>query len=371
MNSILYTSLMAIIWFFNLFNNTGLGATYHTTEIARWIVYGMVIAVMLVRYKKVGKFRINRRYFYTFGLFALFFVTVVFFHGYGMSSLNYLWAYLLIFLIGKVSVEEKTMRLTSLCFGFLGGFVLVVYNYGNILAGWNSNTIGMLGFNSFLVFLIPYFKTDKTRDKIFLTAVATGYSFLIYPTDSRSCILFATVGILFALSIIPEVMLTGERNIIFWLLVPLSISIIVVLVSPTAIAYQLNLWSLEYFQKPFFNGRDHIWQYGFQSLSQHMITGTGNLNGGYWHNSAITCLTAFGVIGFCLWIHSLKAILIQGMNYKQDSIVIGSMVAFLLIYIQQSVELGLLALNPNLMPYMMLGILIGRIKYLNEKRVDS
>ena len=52
MNSILYTTIMVILWIVNLFNGTGLGEAYQTTERARVIIYIIFVIIVLVNYKK-------------------------------------------------------------------------------------------------------------------------------------------------------------------------------------------------------------------------------------------------------------------------------------------------------------------------------
>ena len=53
--------------------------------------------------------------------------------------------------------------------------------------------------------------------------------------------------------------------------------------------------------------------------------------------------------------------------YVKDVCVIGCITAFMVIYWQQSVELGFFAPNPNLLPYAMLGSLLGRINALRSR----
>jgi hypothetical protein len=54
----------------------------------------------------------------------------------------------------------------------------------------------------------------------------------------------------------------------------------------------------------------------------------------------------------------------------KDYIIEGCIVAFLVLYVQQSVELGLFAPNPNLIPYIMLGMMLGRIGYLKNQGLE-
>ena len=52
---------------------------------------------------------------------------------------------------------------------------------------------------------------------------------------------------------------------------------------------------------------------------------------------------------------------------EYDVVIIGSMAAFGIIYCHQSVELGIFAVNPSLLPYVILGILLGRVNYVKER----
>ena len=120
------------------------------------------------------------------------------------------------------------------------------------------------------------------------------------------------------------------------------------------------------FGKSMFNGRDTTWLEGFQQMKEHPLFGTGYIDSGIWHNSAIACLTAYGVIGYVLWLRLFHMILGDAAPYTDDVCVIGSMSAFIVIFWQQSVELGFFAPNPNLLPYAVLGILLGRMKTVSD-----
>ena len=73
-----------------------------------------------------------------------------------------------------------------------------------------------------------------------------------------------------------------------------------------------------------------------------------------------------------MWVKFLHKILASAKGFLKDSYVFGSAIAFCLILIQQSFELGLFAPNPNMIPYLILGILMGRIHYLKSgERVNE
>ena len=127
------------------------------------------------------------------------------------------------------------------------------------------------------------------------------------------------------------------------------------------------MWSYSKFQKPIFNGRDNLWKRGFELLWENPIMGTGDFNRDSWHNSAVTCLVATGVVGFILWIQSLKKIIEPAMQHLDDYIVMGSLVSFFVLYAQQAVELGFISENPTLIGYILLGVMLGRVRYLQGR----
>lgn len=367
MSSIIYTFFMVVLWIVNLFNGTGLGNTYHITEYAKIIVCGLAVLLLILNYKKRNGLLIETKEFLVYIFLFVFFGISSYIHGYGLTCLNYLWVYFVSYLVGQLAINDKCIKYTSACYGILGVFVLCIYNYGSFLSGWNPNSIAMIGLHSFLVCLIPYYKNRKTKDRLVLIVIAIVYALLIYPTGSRSSIIFAFVAIGFSLIGFPE-KLTVSNNFLMWLwlFLPLVIALSAIFISHTSIVNELNIWSLEKFQKPIFNGRDTSWEAGLQNLLKSPFWGTGYINGGYYHNSAITCLAAFGIGGFVLWINSFYSILHKGRKWIADYIVVGSVISFLALYAQQSLELGLFSEEPTLFPYVILGILLGRIRYLKR-----
>ena len=368
MKSIVYVCLMVLVWVVNLFNGTGLGAAYQTTETARTIVYVLSAIVLLVQYKRNGDVFIDKKVFGTFGAMFLLFVVVSYLTGNGWESLNYLWAYLIVFLVGSKTVDETAVKWTGICYAVLGAAILVIYNFGTTLKGWNANSIGIIGLHSFLVFIIAFSKENTKKEKAILVIVTLIFSYLIFPTGSRSGTLFSILTAAFALSILPRRLILGtDKKILTCLFLPLVIAIVVVLISFTPLFEILDVWSLQQTQKHIFSGREIIWQDGLKMLFQHLFFGTGKIYSGYWHNSAIACLTAFGVVGYALWISGFFIILKKARKWITDPVVSGAMISFLALYIQQAVELGIFAPNPNLLPYVILGVLLGRIKLLSAQ----
>ncbi len=371
MYAIFYTMGMVVLWLINLFNGTGLGMAYQTTERAMLIATLVALCCLAFRTMQDGDILIKPRYFYILLLTVLSFVSSVLINGRSLQSLEGFWVYLLVYILSFTRPNIQALRYTAIAYGAMGLLVLVVYNYTDILSGWNGNSIGMIGFFSFVVFTIPFFGMQGWRSFVLLPAVGVAYMILIQPTDSRSCILFVVITLVLVLRLIPvKKLLKSKIGLFIILLVPLGVSIFVCLVSMFADVSGLMEWSQETFGKELFSGRDAMWISAYSGIFKQPILGQGSLKiGSYWHNSAVACLSTFGIAGFFLWIKMYHEILKEGRRYLEDTSVAGATVAFLLLYCQQSVELGIIAESPSLIPYVILGILLGRVNYLKQREL--
>ena len=140
---------MIVLWILNLFNGTGLGMVYQTTEKTRSLIYIAVILIILMKCREHHLW-VDKQDFIIFGGMAFIFIAVSMLKGNGAMGLHYLTAFLLIYCLSKLNVCEKTVKLTGLVYVVMGLGVLYIYNYGSILSGWNGNTIRMTGLYSFL-----------------------------------------------------------------------------------------------------------------------------------------------------------------------------------------------------------------------------
>lgn len=369
MNSYLYTVLMLGVWLLNLTFNTELGVSYHTTEIAQLAAVGIALYYFFRQAARDQALLAPRRYFNVFAPLAAVFLLSCWFAGNIGEAVDYLWAYLIVYSLANISVSKKTMRLVGNCFAVLGAAILAIFCFGSELDGWNANSIAMIGLFSFLIFLIPYFGVVDRKSKILLSAAGVVFAFMLNETGSRSCIVVIFAALLISFRVIPSKKLLRSRKALFAvLLVPLAVAIFVVVISQTALGNELNNWSLSRFGKPIFNGRDQIWLDGFRRLMENFFFGRGVFNSGYWHNCAIGCLTTVGAVGYFLWLGGFHLLLCEARKYSRDVGIAGCMVAFLALYCQQSFELGLLSPNPNMLPYVILGMMLGRVRYLREQR---
>lgn len=372
MNTVIYTGILSLLWVINLFNGTGLDSVYHVTTYAKYIIIGSFFLSVLREKRKNTALYIEKSTFFSFiGMIVIFLYSSEI-HGNSIQAINYLWIFVIVYLLSLMEISESVLFFTGLIYGGAGFFILYIYNYGTILAGWNENSIAMIGMHSFLIFSIFYFKKGIIKNKIGLIIATIVFAILIQPTDSRSGILFLILGAMFALEFLPRNMIYGKQSrIMIVLMVPLIIALIVVAISSGEYMEILNIWSYEQFQKPIFNGRDELWNNGFDELFNHFFIGTGNLSTANWHNSAITCLVAYGSIGYILWVCVLKKIIEKALPYIQDSLIQGCIIAFCVLYLQQSVELGFISENPSMLPYIILGLMLGRVNYLYKYGVKE
>lgn len=369
MYSIFYTGCMVLVWVITLLNGTGIGMAYQTTEYAKILILVLTVLVLMGKTLKDRGLFVPKSYLYWGGLLLVVFTVVPLFYGKGNTGLNYLWAFLVTFLVSLLRPTKHALRLTGFAYGALGLMILWLFQYTEILKGWNANSIAMIGLFSFMVFVIPYYGMRDKTSMLMLPSVGLVYALLIWPTESRSCIFSILFGLLFVFRIIrADKLLSSRKAIVIVLFAQLFVAIFASLLSIFADMEILTAWSLETFNKTLFSGRDMTWRQGFKDFSEYFFFGNGDIITGYWHNSTMTCISAFGYVGFLLWVRFLYLILREGCGYTKDTCVCGSLLAFLVIYCQQSFELGLFAEDPNLIPYVILGILLGRIKLKSFNR---
>lgn len=361
------TGIVSLFWVLSLVSGTGLDSIYHVTDRARIILLVLTIAVALLENRHLGGLTVSRRDLFTFGGMIVVFTASSVLHGEGTQSFDYLYSYLVVYLISKLKLNESDFKRIGLCIGVAGLAVLFIYDEMTILSGWNENSIAMIGFFSYLIFIISHFNAESRKNKIQIVITALIVSYFLGLTNSRSCILFIAVAIVFALKLVDRSFFLRKDASRILLFVPLLITIPVASISSTSLVNRLDLWSMSHYKKPFFNGRDVTWAYGFRLLLENLLLGNGKLTENYWHNSALFVLTTYGVLGYSFWIGTFDVLLGKARDYLKDYSVQGCFVCFLIIYVQQSVELGLVSTTPDLIPYIMLGMMLGRIRFLKSE----
>lgn len=366
MSVIIFTIFTNLMWLVSMAQGSGLGEQLQVTQRTQMLLLALAVGLILIKLKSC---KIKPASILLGGGLCVLFLLIPFALYGATTGIGYLYVFLLLFVLSQVKLTEKHIRLTALSYGVLGITFLLFYNYTPILSGWNTNSVAMLGFFSYAMFYVGFMNVKLRRAKVAVLVVALFYMYLLEVTDSRSGLLFVALSVFFILNLFKSSKLYQNGKIsAFLLLLPLMIAGTVVLISQSPMYAQLNNWSMKTFDKPIFNGRENLWEYGFRTLWDSPLFGSGEINNG-WHNSAITCLTAFGILGYLLWIVVFKRLLDKSKPYLSDVYVSEAITAFFLIYLQQSVELGLISTAPSFIPYVILGVILGRIRYLNSTDV--
>lgn len=301
----------------------------------------------------------------TFGL-ALFFVIIPYFFFGSSQGFEYLSAFFVVFILSQAEITHKVVRMSALIYAALGLFILHTYKNGTALKGWNDNAIAMTGLFSFVYFSIFLVAIRNQISFWIFNAVSVVYLYYLFSTDCRSGMAFSIIAIVGIIFTQRTKSILSQRWInIIMLNVPLIIAAIVVILTQSETFKELNTWSIKEFNKPIFNGRDDLWKALFDQWPQLIIVGTAKFKANY-HNSAVAAISVFGLIAYILWISYFATCMHRFRQYLYDKIVFGCMLAFLIIFMQQSFDLGFIGPTPNYIPYTILGIGLGRIRTLND-----
>lgn len=364
MKKYLKAALVGIIFLFALINGSGWGMVYKT-EYLMYMIMALISIMLVLRSIRVGAqigkkkiapvlllgtyafviSSLNGRYDHAMGLMMPFTMTVFFAH----ISIN--------------NTEAKYIGLVTLG-ASLG--LLILYTQTNIFSGWNDNTVAMLAFFGYACFMGVRAYTSKRKGIVILFSLL--FLFLMLQTDSRTssiCAVLLAVAAIF--QSFTERICISKRWQFALVHFALIVAIIISLIGITPLKSSLDIWSYQYLKKPFFNGRDELARRGFAELVNSVFLGVGYFLRINWHNWAITILTSYGIIGYFSWVTIIKQIIDTGSKYTKDGIVLGLLASVLMVFVQQATELGLIgASNSNPIPYMMFGMILGRIKYLRK-----
>lgn len=344
---------------------SGIGQAYHLTELSMYAVLSLFVLLPLLKVVTSGF--ANKREFYLTIAMALVFVGWPLIKGSRLQGLEYAWLLLLPYVVGQLKLCEDDIRAVGLTCGAFGFVVVAARLWFGVFDGWNENNIAMAGFLGCAVFMAAPWRgwTAKLLQKILLIAM----TLMMLALDSRSCTIGFLVLTAFSFGLIPKgVFLKKDWLRRVCLVLPMLIALGTVLFQNSQVFVTLNGYSMEYFGKPIFNGRNDIWEHGFTQLMKMPLLGSGYINSGYWHNCAITVLTAFGIVGYGLWILYFEIIMWDATKFKEDKCLQCCVYAFLIIMFQQSFELGLVSTAGSMLPYLIIGIMLARMRYLRHRK---
>lgn len=351
--------VVTALWFFGLGVGSGIGMQLHLYECLNMITVVLFI-LYLIKQKKI---EINMLVVICYVVIFSLYTYLI----YGSTILEYAWLYLLSFLIGKQNVSSHVLNIIGLIYGALGLFILIIARTTSVFSGWDGNGISMISFFSYTLFVATRFDNKRKKSLLYLGIYSIVYFVLLNVFGSRSSILFSLILLLGGFNLIPlkKIMRTKFLRLLL-LFLPWIVAIVTVHIRNMEFVAQLNAWSLMESGKPIFNGRDSIWAYGFEVAREHIIWGTGNLAGN-WHNSALTCLIGTGIVGYCVWLFGINKVFKNSQKYWEDAYTFGLAAAFMIIWLQQSVELGLIQVRGQIVPFVVLGLMCARANTLRRK----
>lgn len=361
---VLLAALSAAISLLSLLAGSGIGKAYDLYPITSMVVSVIFLLFVVGRTLSDGYVR-RRELFLTLALVAVIVVWPAV-CGNKLQGAQYGWLLALPYVIGLIPLSQKDIRTICLSCGMVGLAVVASRVFLNVFGNWNRNDIAMAGFFGCAVCSVAPWETwgQKIFHKILLMVMAV----LILQLDSRSCLIGTLVLALFSLGILKKGIFSRKRWLRWVVLfTPIAVVIITVLFQNSQIFDSINAWSTQYFSKPVFNGRNLIWEEGLRLVKETPWLGKGYINNGYWHNCALSALTAFGIVGYYVWVAYFENIMVDTMRFQRDTCLQYSIVAFLTIMVQQSFELGLISTTGSMLPYLILGIMLGRMRYLKKQ----
>lgn len=354
---------LVLCWILSLVNTSGWGMMMATPEKTNQLILALAALSLFRRSKTV----IRLDPLLIFGLIATLVAIPIYLTG-EWEGLDYFCALILVYVISRYKITASVIKPVCLAYAAGGLIILWIYLNGDILSGWNDNSISMVGLFSYLFFTI-FLLLQNSRPKFIAWNIVTViYLSYLYATNCRSGMVFSALAVACIIFRSRARKLLTHKFVDFLIInMPLIIAGIVIWIASTDYFQELNLWSLRNYNKLIFNGRDELWQYSFDLLAKSDYLGTGKFLINY-HNSGVAAISVFGILGYLCWMCYFVSLLWQLRRYMRDPIVFGATLCFCLIFLQQSVDLGFIFSTSNLIPYVALGVACGRVNTITCRR---
>lgn len=362
----IYIIISILFAIFSLVNVSGYGQAIGSNQLLVYFLLSIFVFILMFVQKKKEKVLSSSDF--SFILFiTLFFELSSYLQGFGGSGIGFLSFFLCVYLFSMIEQNGFNLFLCSLIYFGFGFGILFIMNFTTLLSGWNPNSISIICLQSFLIFFAA-FKRENIYQVLLYAFAILSFSYFLWSMNCRSamlCVIAAAIADILTYN--KTTWLKSKPLIVILLIMPLITALITVFLSSSSVFEVLNEWTMSTFEKSIFNGRDHIWGRGFEMLMKSPFYGHGEIYSGYWHNSAVACLFSYGIIGYILYVVALTKLLFSGFDFMYDSIIRRSTVAFLILNFQQSFENTLFVIGGIYLPYVLLGILIGRVNFLRKE----
>lgn len=365
MASLINISIIIIISILALVNGSGLGEQLNTSTIMNVaIVCISVILLILGKLKVPSDFQLKT--YCTIALLFTTFVAIPYIFADSWQGASYLIGTLLIFSISQLNISKTDISLSGIIVACIGLYVIYVYTQLEILKGWNDNSIAMYALFCYLYYAISLYGVSSKKKYTIAAIITILYLYFLFLTDSRGSMLMIIISsfLVYRNNWFKKI-ISKKASTFIILNIPLIIAIGTIIIAQTDYYQSLNRYSVDEFGKIAFSERDTIWLNTLKELIDTNFVGTLKFTVNY-HNSAIACLGVFGILGYIAWIQGFSILINYIKLYRRDIIVFGCLASFIIIFVQQSVELGFITETPNMIPYMILGISLSRIRQIKQ-----
>ena len=353
---------------------TGIGQAYNVFNRTQNIVIFAFFTYMFIKYKT---YHITKKLLLILSILTL--CSVIHYSKGEHTILNYIWVWLLIPAFASMTITTSQYKWICRIHGLLGAAIVYATIFTSMFSGWDGNSVAMMIFFCYTAFIAVYVNVRDMRNVFIIVVFSLFYFYGLNKLNSRSAGIFSFLLMLSMLNIIPLKAMMNKKFLIFILLVPLIVAVVISLIKDMSFIDRLNEWSYSNTNKPLFNGRDKLWAYGLRILWDRPFIGQGNkhisifaqLGANNWHNSAVTTLVDAGITGYVILLYAVYYICSAALKFIKDDIVYGLLLAFLFIWLQQTVEMGLIAMKPSIVPYIILALLYSRVVSLEKLKNKS
>lgn len=364
---LLILGLAGLAFVFNLVNMSGLGSAYNTEFYTRLLTIMLSVVLMFRHNIRVYKVDRDLLLWGTMTVVVFFFSALL--RGSISDAFNCLSCFFITYIFSEYGLDEWSFRWMGRMLLFGSFSLLLIFLKTNALSGWNENGIAMICFFAYICYIASVMYSARGRERLAAIGASIAFLYLVSETDARSSMLatlIALVVLLFPRKLGAFFATRRTRQILFH--TALIFAAFIATMSLTSVYTDWDIWSYQTFGKPLMNGREVAWRQGFQQLWAHALFGRGNFKINSWHNWGMSLLTGYGVLGYVTWTTFVRRMLDKGQRHIRDPYILGIITSFLLILLQQSAELGLIGnANTHLLPYMMLGLLLGRVRILERR----
>lgn len=293
----------------------------------------MIPVIVLISYMIfIRKFSFCKKNFLLVIISSFLVLFCYIFVGGGLGSvINNLSAIVFVLIFYEIEIEVREYqyfaKLVLVFQVYLIGYCLVHGLENGYIGIYNSNTIGMqILFN--LIFIDMYIGDKKKQGTLLINVVSI---LLILFTKSRTSLIIGLLLLLLMLINRKKMLAPKLFKIGFWLLAFLGLYFptlyVNLFLNSNTIIYRLfNQFSVQYFNKNLFTGREYIWMEAIEQINgswTNLLFGIGSHYGGdigsNFHNSYFTIVICSGLIVYILFIFLLYRFFKRG-NFSTRSI---------------------------------------------------